>query len=275
MIHVETIAARSRLLSWTIRPHRHRELYQLLLLWRGRVTAQYDEVRTQLRGPAFVVVPPLTVHSFVFSNDTDGLVATFAADIGKKLAQATFGSTDPLRFASAGPLGPGTGSLRELRLLGAMLLREAGRHGRGHDAVVGALLTTLVTVVLRALPVSEATGPVAPSRAGHLVERYRELIERDHTEHRPISAYAAQLRTSETALRRACRHIAGQSPNQMLQARTYAEAERLLRYTGLSVSQVAYQLGFQDPAYFSRFFLRRCGRSPRSFRCGVLPRQSA
>jgi AraC family transcriptional activator of pobA len=44
------------------------------------------------------------------------------------------------------------------------------------------------------------------------------------------------------------------------------EAERQLRYTGMSVAQVAYFLGFEDPAYFTRFFSRRTGVSPKVFR---------
>jgi AraC family transcriptional activator of pobA len=44
------------------------------------------------------------------------------------------------------------------------------------------------------------------------------------------------------------------------------EAERQLRYTGMSITQIAYYLGFEDPAYFSRFFTKGMGASPRSFR---------
>ena len=52
----------------------------------------------------------------------------------------------------------------------------------------------------------------------------------------------------------------------MLQLRLLIEAERQLRYTSMSVAQVAFHLGFDDPAYFSRFFTRRMGLTPRAFR---------
>jgi AraC family transcriptional activator of pobA len=48
--------------------------------------------------------------------------------------------------------------------------------------------------------------------------------------------------------------------------RLLIEAERQLRYTSLSIAQIAYHLGFQDPAYFSRFFTIRMRLSPRQFR---------
>jgi len=44
------------------------------------------------------------------------------------------------------------------------------------------------------------------------------------------------------------------------------EAERQLRHTSMTITQIAYFLGFEDPAYFSRFFSKRVGVSPRAFR---------
>ena len=45
-----------------------------------------------------------------------------------------------------------------------------------------------------------------------------------------------------------------------------AEAKRLLRYTSMGVSEIAYELGFDDPAYFTRFFSQRTSMAPRAFR---------
>ena len=44
------------------------------------------------------------------------------------------------------------------------------------------------------------------------------------------------------------------------------EAKRQLHYTSSPVSEIAYALGFEDPAYFTRFFSRLTGESPRAFR---------
>jgi AraC family transcriptional activator of pobA len=53
---------------------------------------------------------------------------------------------------------------------------------------------------------------------------------------------------------------------QLVHARILLEAKRQLRYTSASVSEIAYALGFEDPAYFTRFFSQRTGVSPRAFR---------
>jgi AraC family transcriptional regulator, transcriptional activator of pobA len=52
----------------------------------------------------------------------------------------------------------------------------------------------------------------------------------------------------------------------MVHARLLVEAARQLRYPASSVAEVAYLFGFEDPAYFSRFFKERMRVSPRAFR---------
>jgi AraC family transcriptional activator of pobA len=54
--------------------------------------------------------------------------------------------------------------------------------------------------------------------------------------------------------------------SRLIDARVMREARRNLAYTNLSVSTIAYTLGFTDPAYFSRVFTRALGLSPRAFR---------
>ena len=265
-IHVETIAARSRLHAWKIRPHRHRDLYQVLLLWRGSMTAELDGTSTLLTGPAYVIVPPLSVHAFSFSNDTDGLVATFSLGLGRELLDSSLRHGSDLPQASAGGLDRTEAGTRQLRALGEVMLQEGARTAPGRETVLRGLLAALVTLMLRGSGARATTQGGQASRAAELVARFRESLEGGYTDHKPVRAYAAALNTTETALRRACKRVAAQSPREMQLARKLIEAERLLRYTGLSIGQIAHQLGFDDPAYFSRFFLRRSGVSPRAFR---------
>lgn len=52
----------------------------------------------------------------------------------------------------------------------------------------------------------------------------------------------------------------------LIHLRMIVEAKRQLRYTAMPVAQIAYFLGFEDPAYFTRFFRQRSGLSPKAFR---------
>src|SRR6185437_7144802 len=101
LIHIETIAARSRLHDWIIRPHRHRDLHQLLLLERGHVEARLDARTEVLKAPAVILVPPGSVHSFRFQPETVGVVVSFAATLAGELRAVSPGLSEHLERCAA------------------------------------------------------------------------------------------------------------------------------------------------------------------------------
>lgn len=265
LVHIETIAARSRLHDWVIHPHRHRDLHQLLLLQRGRVDATLDGRVARLRGPAAVVVPPGAVHSFRFQPEAVGVVVSFAAALAAELRTASPGTLEFLERAAAVALDRAPLRETDLQPLAAMLLREFGRSAAGRRGALRGLLGALLANLQRLLRESPAAA-AASSRDRELTARFREQVEQDFRRHIAVRQYAARLQITEARLRRACYAAAGQSPIDLIHLRLLIEAERQLRYTSMSVTQVAYYLGFDDPAYFCRFFTRSMGVSPRAFR---------
>jgi AraC family transcriptional activator of pobA len=265
-VHVETIAARSRLYDWKIRAHRHRDLHQVLIVWRGPIEAQLDSAVETLRGPAFVIVPPLTVHSFQFGSSTDGLVVTFAAGLAREMFRDSGSLWEILERPAAGRFRRGQLAATDLEHLATMMLRESARAATGRDSALHGLLASLLTNLLRIAQGGALPAPGAANRERELVARFRAAVERRYRVHLGVGAYACEIGSSEAALRKACVRVAGQSPIQLIQARMLIEAQRQLRYTGMSVTQIAHYLGFEDPAYFSRFFAKGMGASPRSFR---------
>jgi AraC family transcriptional activator of pobA len=88
------------------------------------------------------------------------------------------------------------------------------------------------------------------------------LVEAHYREHRDLDYYAEALGLTRRSLSRLTADRLGCSPITVLHRRLATEARRLLRYTGASAAQIAAELGFEDPSYFSRFYLRMTGRRP-------------
>lgn len=266
LVHVETIAARSRLHDWNIRPHRHRDLHQLLLIRRGHVALRLDALDAGLRGPGAILVPPDAVHGFRFRPRTEGLVISYDAALARELAATTPALADLTAGASALALDRGALAQTDLWGLGQMLLREYGRAAPGRQAALRGLLGALLANLLRLAGSVSQPAPTRGARDRTLVSRLRAYIEGHLREPVTIARCAAELRCSPATLRRACLGVAGCGPLELLHQRRLLEAQRQLRYTSMPVTQVAYYLGFEDPAYFSRFFTRLAGLSPRAFR---------
>jgi AraC family transcriptional activator of pobA len=98
------------------------------------------------------------------------------------------------------------------------------------------------------------------------LQRFRHLLELHYREHWPVAAYAAALGVTADHLQDACRRGAGAGPLALLQQRLVEEAKTRLAQTALPVEQVAFGLGFRDPAYFNRFFRARTGQPPGAWR---------
>jgi AraC family transcriptional activator of pobA len=154
----------------------------------------------------------------------------------------------------------------DLEMLGDMLLREFSRSAPGRHVALRGLIAAILANVMRLMRRPDTGGRGAAAPECELVARFRRLVELRYREHCGLAAYTAELGVSQARLRRACRGAAGQSPAELVHLRLLVEAERQLRYTSMSIAQIAYHLGFQDPAYFCRFFTMRSGLSPREFR---------
>jgi AraC family transcriptional activator of pobA len=99
-----------------------------------------------------------------------------------------------------------------------------------------------------------------------LLRRFRGLVERHYAQHHSIARHARALGVSEQRLRRCCLALTDHSPGELQHLRQLREAQRQLHYTARPIARIALDLGFADPAYFSRFFTRRIGVSPRQYR---------
>ena len=86
-----------------------------------------------------------------------------------------------------------------------------------------------------------------------------------------VSAYARTLAVSSSHLNAVVRRQLGRSPTDLIQERVALEARRLLLHTDETAARVGYALGFDDPSYFARFFKRRTGKSPTTFRGSSAP----
>jgi AraC family transcriptional activator of pobA len=263
-IHVEHLDDRSRPSEWTIRPHAHTGLHHIFWIASGGGAMQAEARVFQFAAPALLVVPASVVHGFSWTSESTGSVLTLANGQLTELARR-----DPAigkLFAAAHVIALEIDAARSTQLHMDTLMRELGWSAIGHQAAVEASLLSLAVIALRSRRADAEAAPVRPGQQAALVARFRERIENRYRQREPVAAHAAALGVSESALRAACTRSAGLSPALMLDERALLEARRLLLYSNMSVAQVAYSVGFTDPAYFSRFFSRRVGTSPRRYR---------
>jgi AraC family transcriptional regulator, transcriptional activator of pobA len=265
-VHVEDIQSRSRKYLWRISAHRHTLLSQCVLVTQGPVTVTLEGEQHALAGPAVMIIPAGTVHSFRFHADTKGHVLT--VDLARILSAAT-AHRAPIESLFSAPRAIDLAEDTQLAGRIAALLERLALEFRQPDSWAAPVDAWLACCVLWILALGaglrSAAGPTDTQDAERL-RRFRQLVEMQFLKHWPVSRYARHLALSETSLNRLCLRFAGATAFHFVQQRLALEARRRLVYAPGSVSGIARELGFKDPAYFSRFFRRHCGSAPAAFR---------
>jgi AraC family transcriptional activator of pobA len=257
VVHCETIAARSVLHDWEFAAHRHARLHQVLLIESGGGNATL-EGRVHALKPNYVVnVPVGHVHGFSFEPGTQGWVLTIAAEILDETLLASEGLRGVL---SQSAVVRGTPQIRAT--MKQIFAEYAGRNfGRAH--ILRALSAAQIGLVARELASDRRESGATDSG---LFRRFEALLERHHLERCSVSDYAAALSVTPTHLNRVTRAATGDTASHLILNRMIREARRNLVYTNLPIAKIAYALGFDDPAYFSRIYAAATGLSPRAFR---------
>jgi AraC family transcriptional activator of pobA len=263
-LHVESIAERSRLHDWTIRPHAHRELHHLLLVQRGGGVYSAEGSRHEFAPVALISVPRSCVHGFDFKPRTDGWIVTASGALLKRIARDQHELAAVLDEPSVTPLPAAAATHMSNQF--ESLAGEFRGHLPGRRIATESWLTAILVEALRRK--LELAPDAVHARTPHsqLAARYRAMVEENYRSQMSIAEYAKTLCVSTERLRLACVRSAGSAPLALLNARRLLEAKRSLLYTNMSVALIAETCGFADPAYFSRFFTRSTGASPRSYR---------
>lgn len=257
VVHCETIASRSALHDWTLAVHRHARLHQVLLIERGGGEATLDGRVVPLKPMQIVNVPVGHVHGFRFVPGTQGWVLTIAAEILDETLLAAEGLRGVL---SRSAVVRGTPQIRAT--MKQIFAEHAARDfGRAH--VLRALSAAMIGLVARALT---SESGASSSSESNLFRRFEALLEQHHLERWTVADYANALAITPTHLNRVTRAATGDTASHLILNRLVREARRNLVYTNLPVSTIAYALGFEDPAYFSRVYAAATGLSPRAFR---------
>lgn len=96
--------------------------------------------------------------------------------------------------------------------------------------------------------------------------KFRQMIENHYRRIHTAKEYAFYMNITTKTLYNNVMEVAHITPLQMIDDRIILESKRMLKHTSLKVKEIAYQLGFEDPSYFVKFFKKHAGCLPLEFR---------
>lgn len=250
-------------------PHFH-DFFQLFLI-QGPARLMHDFREYDVTGITLFFLSPGQVHTiYPRANSMHGTVASFTqAFFDHQSPPPSMLVELPFFFAPGAPPWFSVEKRKAARLIGLFgdLQREYDGGQRGVMEVLRALLRILFIEASRleavGQPVKEAT------RAALLTRQFQLALEHHFREWQALAPYAKQLGITVNHLNDVIREETGHAAGELIRHRRLLDAKRLLLHSDLSVSEIGYQIGFQDPSYFSRFFRRYADETPAEFRQAI------
>lgn len=269
-VHYDALGKMADFFGRNMPAHRHDRFFQLHFVKSGLVRVYLDEHQYHQSGPMFFLTPPTVTHAFVTQTNADGHVLTVRQQLVWNLLEESGDLADPAEVSALcvahGQLEPGQhDELEKLERLFAELRDESMLDRPGRAVAVRSLARLIFISLFR---LSRSALPSQPARHEDLAlfQRFQMLIEEYYPRHWALARYADELGVTENRLNEICRRTAGKSSKRLVFDRLMQEARRLLIFTTASINEIGYQLGFNDPAYFSRFFTREARITPGKYR---------
>ena len=228
--------------------------YEIIWFQKGSGTHYVDFNQYAIAPGTIIFISPGQIHSFDTKHDQEGYVLKICAELFDDFVSLSCVTVQDKDSAAL-----------EM-LIGAMQEELKKEDSLGHREALHALVKLFVIMVRRSYAEINPSAPNPHKVSYKAFLNFRKLIEENYCRLHTVKDYAALLNVSSKTLTLYVNECSKYSPLELINNRIILEAKRLLRYSVLSVKEIAFRLGFEDPSYFAKFFKRLVKQSPADYR---------
>lgn len=244
--------------------------YQIIWFRKGTGVHYVDFKEYPVADNTMFFISPGQIHYFETGRQVEGVVIhfneSFLSDEGSSenvfLKYNVFNAFDAspyylIRRENAGKL--------------ALLVNEMEEETRNeglfaHSDLLKYLIKMLLIYVQRTGERGHGLPLCINNAANRTFVRFRQSLEHHYRSMHTVKEYAAHLNVSTKTLTNCVYESSHSTPLALINDRIVLEAKRQLLHSSLKVKEIAFQLGFEDPSYFIKFFKRYVGSLPAEFR---------
>jgi len=242
------------------RPHRH-DYEEIIIVTRGTPEHFIDFNKEAIQSPVIIYVAQGKIHQFVPDLETEGWAIRYKNEL---LPDSRFhfysNFSDNINY----PLS-GEGCLEKLNTISELLLDETKQENPDLIMIkhlLGALLAKLETESKTSFRQSTSSNNTQLVTFNNLLR----IVEQNYKRPESVEFYADKLNMSVRNLNLICQSVFNKSISEIVETRKLIEARQLLINTDMSVSEIGYELGYNEKAYFTRVFTKKTGLTPTEFR---------
>jgi AraC-like DNA-binding protein len=230
-----------------------------------------DSLFYQLKNNSVYCFSPGQLRQYDFNNDIQGYRISFTPEflcIGATHSRIgswldSFHEERNTAFIEAD-----TDMQNEMELIICQMQKEFTNYYLLRSEILSGLLNILVIYFSRKLQVR--ANDLSISKDTDLVRRFKALLKQHFTTRKLVADYADELCVTPNYLNRTVKKITGFTASHHIQQQIVLEAKRQAMHSNTSMKEIAYFLGFDNLAHFSKFFKNNSGMNFTSFRKGLV-----
>ncbi len=250
-------------------PHLH-DFYSIFWIDSGEAIHATEFVEYSLKADTVLFVPPGLKHRMYIDQSVGGIYMLF----NEEFIQYNQKNHVPLKeyrlfnnpdFKSLITIFPE--KREKLKSIAGFILDEFQNSDDYSQEIILNLLHLFLLESRRIFDQQyEAPKEVTDSTPDTTIIKFKQLIEKNYQTQKNVSSYAEMLNMNPSCLNEVAKKTTGITAGELIRNRVIEETKKLLYSSSLSGKEIAFQLGFDDPAYFSRFFRKYTGTTLKEFR---------
>lgn len=250
-------------------PHLH-DYYSIFWIESGEAIHATEFVEYSLKQDTILFVPPGLKHRMYIDKSVGGIYMLFNEDFIQYNRKNHVPLTEYRLFNN-----PDFKSLitvfperrRKLRNITELILDEIQNTDDYSEDIVLNLLHLFLLESRRIFDQqNQSTKEESDSTPDTTIIKFKQLIEENYITQKNVTPYAEMLNMNPSCLNELTKRTTGITAGELIRNRVIGEIKKLLYSSSLSGKEIAFDLGFDDPAYFSRFFRKYTGLTLKEFR---------
>src|SRR5690554_485687 len=248
-------------------PHRH-NYYTVLIIERAKGIHKIDFNSYELGENQVFFVAPGQVHQVVEKEKSFGYVMTFSnLFLVENTIPISFIESLNLfqNYGQSPPLLPSPKQYESITKFASQIFDLYHSDADMKHLSIGAFLKLLLIECNNICSINPIESDV-DTTGDNLIKSFRKAVNEHYKKEHSTTYYAGLLHITPDHLNRTFRSKVGKTAKDFIQSRIITEAKRLLYFTDLTTKEIAYELGFNEPANFSAFFKKHTDLSPSEFK---------
>ena len=250
-------------------PHLH-DFYSIFWIESGEAIHATEFVEYSLTADTILFVPPGLKHRMYIDKSVGGTYMLF----NEEFIQFNRLNIQPLKnyrlfnnpeFKSLITVSPD--QKEKLENITKLIFNELKNKDDYSQEIVLNLLHLFLLESRRIFDLqNQAPKEAAETTPDNTIIKFKQLIEENFAREKNVSPYAEMLNMNPSCLNELSKRVTGITAGELIRNRVIEETKKLLYSSRMSGKEIAYELGFDDPAYFSRFFKKYTGTTLKEFR---------